>query len=148
MWLNWQVIWIISTPELSTKNSLVFITISNVFCRNKQNNTESLYRNLGFFLALNILKSVPVHVSIGGEGLTTHWTFVGSLSTVDQHVAIQRAGRAQRLSADATRVVAPSDLCVMLKDEPEDILQIFHISFLKSLERSRFMLIKNKTPML
>lgn len=46
-------------------------------------------------------------------------------------MAIQRAGRAQRLSADATRVVATSDLCVMLKDGPGDrvILQVFHILF-------------------
>lgn len=57
----------------------------------------------------------PVHVPIGGKRLATHSTLVRPLARVHQHVAVQGAGRAQRLPADAARMVCPSSVCVMLQ---------------------------------
>lgn len=56
----------------------------------------------------------PVHVPIGGERLATHSALVRPLARVHQHVAVQGAGRAQGLPADAARMVCPAGVCVVL----------------------------------
>lgn len=60
-----------------------------------------------------------MHVAVGGEGLAAHRAFVWPLTAVHQHVAIQRAGRAQALSTDTARVIRSSSISVMLKRERE-----------------------------
>ena len=57
----------------------------------------------------------PVHVPVGGEGLPAHGALVGPLPGVHQHVPVQGAGRAQRLPADAARVVGPARVRVVLR---------------------------------
>lgn len=57
----------------------------------------------------------PVHVPIGGERLAAHRALVRPLARMHQHVAVQGAGRAQGLPADAARVVCPSSVRVMLQ---------------------------------
>ena len=57
----------------------------------------------------------PVHVPVGGERLSAHGALVGPLPGVHQHVAVQGAGRAQRLPADAARVVGPASVRVVLR---------------------------------
>lgn len=57
---------------------------------------------------------VSVHVPVGGEGLPADGTLVGPLPGVHQHVPVQGAGRAQRLPADAARVVGPTRVRVVL----------------------------------
>lgn len=56
-----------------------------------------------------------MHVSIGGECLATYHTLVWPLSTVNQHVAVQRTGRAQSLPTDTAGVVSAPTICVMLE---------------------------------
>lgn len=56
-----------------------------------------------------------MHVAVGGEGLAAHVAFVGSLSAVDQHVSVQRRGRAQALPADAAGVVGGAGVGVVLR---------------------------------
>lgn len=58
---------------------------------------------------------VPVHVAVGGEGLPTDVALVGSLPAVDQHVSVQRGGRAQALPTDAAGVVRRSGVSVVLQ---------------------------------
>ena len=57
----------------------------------------------------------PVHVPVGGEGLPADGALVGPLPGVHQHVPVQGAGRAQRLPADAARVVGPTRVRVVLR---------------------------------
>ena len=57
----------------------------------------------------------PVHVPVGGERLSAHGALVGPLPGVHQHVAVQGAGRAQRLPADAAGVVGPTSVRVVLR---------------------------------
>lgn len=56
-----------------------------------------------------------MHVPVGGERLPAHGALVGPLPGVYQHVAVQGAGRAQRLPADAARVVGPASVRVVLR---------------------------------
>lgn len=56
-----------------------------------------------------------MHVAVGGEGLSADGALVGPLAAVHQHVAVQRAGRAQGLAADAARVVGGAALSVVLQ---------------------------------
>lgn len=58
-----------------------------------------------------------MHVSIGSECLETYRTLVWPLSTVNQHVAVQRTGRAQSLPTDTAGVVSSPTICVMLEDK-------------------------------
>lgn len=58
---------------------------------------------------------VPVHVAVGGERLSADVALVGPLPAVDQHVAVQRRGRAQALSADAAGVVRGAGVRVVLQ---------------------------------
>lgn len=56
-----------------------------------------------------------MHVPVGGEGLPADGTLVGSLAAVDQHVSVQRRGRAQALPADAAGVVRGAGVGVVLR---------------------------------
>ena len=72
-----------------------------------------------------------MHVAVGGEGLSTDVTLVGSLSAVDQHVSVERRGRAQALPTDAAGVIRRSGVGVVLQrgrhahtDTHTDLLQL------------------------
>jgi len=58
---------------------------------------------------------VPVHVAVGGEGLSTDVALVGSLPAVHQHVSVQRRGRAQTFTTDAAGVVRRSGVSIVLQ---------------------------------
>lgn len=59
----------------------------------------------------------PVHVAIGGEGLSADGALVGPLSAVHQHVSVERRRRAQALPADAAGVVVGAGVRVVLREE-------------------------------
>lgn len=57
-----------------------------------------------------------MHVAVGGEGLAADVAFVGPLAAVDQHVSVERRGRAQAFPADAAGVIRRSGVGVVLRD--------------------------------
>lgn len=59
--------------------------------------------------------TVPVHVAVGGERLPADGTLVRPLAAVDQHVSVQRRGRAQALAADAAGVVRCAGVGIVLR---------------------------------
>lgn len=55
--------------------------------------------------ALRAVRShVAMHVAVGGESHRADSTLERTLAAVDEHVTVERAGRAERLAADAARV--------------------------------------------
>ena len=57
----------------------------------------------------------PVHVAVGGEGLSTDAALVRPLPAVDQHVSVERRGRAQALPADAAGMIRGTGVGVVLR---------------------------------
>lgn len=76
---------------------------------------------------------VPVHVAVGGERLSTDATFVRPLPAVDQHVPVERRGRAQALPTDAAGVVRRSGVGVVLQERKENTCQITPVKVLQLL---------------
>lgn len=58
-----------------------------------------------------------MHIAVGGEALAADRALVGPLSTVDQHVAVQGAGRAQGLATDTAGVVSRASVLIVLEGQ-------------------------------
>ena len=56
-----------------------------------------------------------MHIAVGGETLSTDGALVGPLAAVNQHVAVQGAGRAQGFAADTARVVSRTVVLIVLE---------------------------------